>query len=781
MDNALENWKVGGRYFYFKSLLDKPSPFKEIGQAGASALNASSSNGIALLGNLENGKKDDSSLINQTLQFLQTMIVAERAQEVAYFTDKFKKLKEKQVSSKITNFFSNPDNFNYQDFIIAINTMYSDINSFKKTVEIEKKRLEEVDKVLRVFDDWKEKNENQYDHALARSQNIRHWIFDTLKSEFNDDSAVTKTQLYNYLNTKTIGNDIQKRFSTIFSKVWKSNITQERLQQLIESGELKNTDSAKKALVSQLVLDFMTTATSTIVANVSQLQDEFSQRIQEADNQKIKKFFSQNDRKAQEIVNTFFSASGNASEEAKKTLKYYLNALSNFESDDPLDRMVSRIFNERYHVVYNDESKRINGLTSKLVIELNKMLDKMKVQPGTKDDQGGLVTRIKEYLRSCDIKAKRPQVKIDNERVTNFINQLLENADLLQIKIAKKDNLISEAYFANNSRQLAQAVGDLIISTLTTDGQKIDTSALEIAKIELLPQYEHVEKILFSTMNEIIINSTKISREPIEVGNGNLKIFNEQEWRQKNGFGEGEFSIEAETLRRQFVKEKAIQRVTNVLEDAQEIEQVLKAIESSISIGATVKSYDKYDNELGFHGGSIGGDVESQLKNITKMLDYGGVTIEDSDWLSMAVYNAGPNLLGSHLKNPLEAIFSAMGAMLLFDDAGSQAQYIMSLAPDQIEHTTPQFIHLYHLNNLYIPSSYVLQKTYEAMKEVVNDLTSSMKTSGVKATINNNVSEEPGEIDFNAFFNAHKGEVTITLTFLAGFLDLVNSINNAIN
>lgn len=51
-------------------------------------------------------------------------------------------------------------------------------------------------------------------------------------------------------------------------------------------------------------------------------------------------------------------------------------------------------------------------------------------------------------------------------------------------------------------------------------------------------------------MNEIIINSTKISREPIEVGNGNLKIFNEQEWRQKNGFGEGEFSIEAETLRR---------------------------------------------------------------------------------------------------------------------------------------------------------------------------------------------------------------------------------------
>lgn len=68
-------------------------------------------------------------------------------------------------------------------------------------------------------------------------------------------------------------------------------------------------------------------------------------------------------------------------EEAGKTLKYYLDSLSSLsnENDSPLDRMVSRIFNEKYSVIYNDESKRINGLTNKLVIELNKMLDKMKV------------------------------------------------------------------------------------------------------------------------------------------------------------------------------------------------------------------------------------------------------------------------------------------------------------------------------------------------------------------------------------------------------------------
>jgi hypothetical protein len=52
------------------------------------------------------------------------------------------------------------------------------------------------------------------------------------------------------------------------------------------------------------------------------------------------------------------------------------------------------------------------------------------------------------------------------------------------------------------------------------------------------------------------------------------------------------------------------------------------------------------------------------------MYEYGGVSIPDLDWLIFAVYNSGNDMVGSHLKNPLENALSSVAGMLLFDDAG---------------------------------------------------------------------------------------------------------------
>ena len=52
------------------------------------------------------------------------------------------------------------------------------------------------------------------------------------------------------------------------------------------------------------------------------------------------------------------------------------------------------------------------------------------------------------------------------------------------------------------------------------------------------------------------------------------------------------------------------------------------------------------------------------------MYQYGGVTIPDLNWLIFAVYNCGSDMLGAHLKDPLENALSSVAGMLLFDDAG---------------------------------------------------------------------------------------------------------------
>jgi hypothetical protein len=49
---------------------------------------------------------------------------AELAQEKAYFQNKVNKLKQAGVTDKITTFFENGSNFNYRDFMIAINVLY---------------------------------------------------------------------------------------------------------------------------------------------------------------------------------------------------------------------------------------------------------------------------------------------------------------------------------------------------------------------------------------------------------------------------------------------------------------------------------------------------------------------------------------------------------------------------------------------------------------------------------------------------------------------------------
>lgn len=793
--DALMDWKAGQRYFYFQSLLTKPhnSELYQIGKAGQKAIHDGSS---SLIGNLTNEKNDDESLIKQTLQFLSIMQQAELAQEKAYFQNKVNELKKAGVTDKITKFFEDSSNFNYQDFIIAINVLYQDINSFKKTIQVEDERLSSIKVILDEFDDWVKKSPNNYDYTKTRNQNIRDWLFSTMKLNLPPNEPLTRGKLYEYLGSKTIGNELQSRLSSIFSTVWKNHITKEKIEQLIAEGKLANTDIAKKTLVMELVTDYITKASAEIKTGLVTIEEDIKDGVIQADKKKVKDTLkNRNTQKAQEIVDTFFSDTPDADGYAKKTLTYFLSQINTLTDDstaNDVTRAQERIFNKMYKISYNEDTNNIKNLSQELSALLNKILDKKGITTSktkkNSTERTKLIQRVKDYLATVQTSDPNVTIKIDNAAVTKYLQQLINEADLIEIHIAAKDNLLSEMYLANDTRRLAQRLGDLLISTLTTDGQKIDTAALEICNIEALPQYEQFNSLLTNSLSDIIIQTTQISRKPIEIidSNNQLLEFDELSWRKSHGFDEGEFSIEAETLRRKYIKtniiQKTRQKLAQLTNDTNVIEEIIKQIENSIQIGATVKSYNKYDNNIGFHGGSLGGNADMQLKNIIKMLDYGGITPDDADWLYLATYNAGPELLGSDLKNPLEAIFSAMGAMLLFDDAGEQAEYIKTIlaSGQQIEKTSPQFIHLYHLNNLYVPSSYVLQKTYEAMIAVTNDLTSEMGNKGVKATITNNVTYDGVSTDMGAFFSAHKDEVSITLTFLAGFLDIVQEINTAL-
>jgi len=48
----------------------------------------------------------------------------------------------------------------------------------------------------------------------------------------------------------------------------------------------------------------------------------------------------------------------------------------------------------------------------------------------------------------------------------------------------------------------------LVLSALTTDGQKIDTSAIEIGEIQALPAYEQTINVVSDILNELLIKNS---------------------------------------------------------------------------------------------------------------------------------------------------------------------------------------------------------------------------------------------------------------------------------
>lgn len=794
MANNPFNYEPGQRYFYFTSLLTSSNPLlQQIGQAGTAAVH-NVKNVAQLQGVLEDGTRNDSGLIIQALEFLKRMQQAELAQEQKYFKQKAQILKQKKVTNKITSFFENANpegGFNYLEFIAAINALYTDIESLKVTISTEQERLEKLDRIFSEVESWAKTSPEKYDADKAITSNAREYVLEEMR-HFKEQEKWDERAFYaSYFKTTTIGNAIQQRIQSIFNLVWKNTVTQSYLKKVIEKSGIRDLDMAKKLLVADLTMKFMTTASS----EMTDLLEKIRQDAEKANDKQMlnslnREYTRENNARANDIINLFFKgySQGKTEQMIDSFIERFKAMENNPNQKNDLTRLMERIFINHYTITYDGNT--IKGLTKNAIKALDQLLDQRmgKKSPTTSNTPAELKKRMVDYLNSLHIAGGKTHVKIDTPTIVAEMNKLIREADLVEFHIAGKDNLISEYYFANNTQRLGQAVGSLVLSALTTDGQKIDTSAIEIGEIQALPAYEQTINVVSDILNELLIKNSQISTEPITIErDGHKEIFDEAEWRREHDTGAGEFSIEAETLRREFnsaaILAEARTRLEKILKDSKEVEEVLEIIKNSVKLGATVKSYNKYENKHGFHGGSLGGDLQQQLANITKMLSYGGISIDDYEWLALAVYNTGAGMVGADLKAPLEAIFSAMGALLLFDDAGQQAEYIKNMTPTMIEESNPQFIHLYHLNNLYIPSSYVLARTIEAMESVATQLLgqSSMGYQGVKATINNNVREPaPGEHDMQLFFNTHASEVTITLTFLAGFLDIVAGINDAL-
>ena len=211
-------------------------------------------------------------------------------------------------------------------------------------------------------------------------------------------------------------------------------------------------------------------------------------------------------------------------------------------------------------------------------------------------------------------------------------------------------------------------------------------------------------------------------------------------------------------------------------------EKALNHLLSHVTIHSTVKGYESagstsFEEHGGFGGAAFGSTLDSELSIINDMVTKGGLTPLDVNTLQQAMVNCGRLMIGASLKPVLENYFSAFMGMFMFNDASIFAQDVKNWIDGTIITSGVQDLHLYQLNGVVVPSSYILQETYNAMSKL-QAMDSTYK--GVKAVFSTYDKKQiPGDWA-GTYAEAEKATKLERMHFLAGFLDLLESIQNAL-
>ena len=228
----------------------------------------------------------------------------------------------------------------------------------------------------------------------------------------------------------------------------------------------------------------------------------------------------------------------------------------------------------------------------------------------------------------------------------------------------------------------------------------------------------------------------------------------------------------------------------------------LDALSDSFYVSTTVKTYQTYVNDIGFHGGSLGGNLDDQLARIANIFALGGISIKDDlKWLRSAILNCSPvSVVKEKNKNLIEDYLGSVAALALFDEGGAEAKIVSAILKQTQNSvnkiaTTPDILHLYRTNTLYVPGSYVLQQILLHLENDVipniQKIPTVMKRGAGVVIINKanesmignrpiHTTEHPSKSVWTITGQAVADSIDIQILFLAGLLDIAKGINESL-
>lgn len=218
----------------------------------------------------------------------------------------------------------------------------------------------------------------------------------------------------------------------------------------------------------------------------------------------------------------------------------------------------------------------------------------------------------------------------------------------------------------------------------------------------------------------------------------------------------------------------------------------LRAIQNTIYESSTMKTFRTYQNDIGFIGGDLGSTITSQINSFQQLFEAAGVHVPEElwTWLTSAIINCSSlSVVGEEHKDFIENYLGSLAVFSLFNEGGAELQLLKEQLKTKIKNPTNTIMHLYKMNGIYYPGSFVLKQVLKNLipfMDVINNVNEKITNKNVM--IYNPVSEK---IVPNRSYSENKNDtnpwqtvsekvshgVKIKVLFLAGLLDIVQELN----
>lgn len=698
--------------------------------------------------------------LDAALNMLGAMVANEREKEISFLKDKVfnnSNLPD-SVKEELQKFDTN--DFDYIHFTKLINNIYFENKLLLEKVEAERKRIERITEISSrgikryrgaYFKNMTEEKSSRESVRIKKEKGSYSLSDELLKGKKRNSVDEKRTPYLVKSDVRELSNLMRQREGDLHL----SNLTKKNFSKIVKiiNDVIKDTEGYR-----------LLVASATNDKELEQLRNLIDLAILQYLNNIYAENISTSIADKQKSINSAFLETlykdenyqtGKMPDGAEESIRTFVGQMENSLFDKELLEDLAK-------ATYKNGGKDL-------------ILSHKEIKAKLHDDYGGLYTKKGNKSARFDEKFEKLQ-KPQQDEVNALIKQLEQPSTKKKPLTLKQGGKI---WFQSEiSAVIEQLATKNIIAAFHTGGSNNKDDFVAINLFYEFPEIEDTNREYYSKLAEVEKAIEKAIKNYSKHVIPNSSEMDAKKIHQRN----------EEILKASIKLQEQIDAQTEKLKEY--LNETEKLTTEVFVEHGSVKDYGFFDDEIGFTSGALGHSVSSNgsaelfsaLENIENMASLGGLTSIDVKRLAFAAINCADFLIGGEmrLKNPLENYLSMIAGALMFNDC----ELIMKEVNEKLKSNLPASvhqIHLYKLNGLYVPFSYVLQLTYEAMRDLNTEVYKYTNKGFHVQIINNYHWEDFSKQDITQETWRTAGakaisNTTIRMTFLAGFADILDGL-----